>query len=99
MSGKRIIFALLILFLYIGAAAILVFLSYRLSPPTNPDQYKEFGVRAGIALTAVSAFFATIISLFSLNTQIMAAQDLEEKKREILIAVETRKAELQEKLE
>jgi hypothetical protein len=98
-SRKRIIIALLILLLYLCAVVALVVISYRLSPPTNTDQYKEFGVRAGIALTATSAFFATVIALFSLSTQIKAAHDLEEKKKEIVLAVETHKNELQGKLE
>jgi len=85
--------------LYLGSSGVLVVASYKMSPPTTFDQYKEFGVRAGIALTAVGAFFGLILGLLNMDAQIRAAEKLEVKKGEILTGVEERKSELQRQLE
>jgi hypothetical protein len=90
-SPQRFWAGLGIVILYLGLASVLLWLSYYLSPPTNPDQWKEFGVRAGIALTAVGAFVGIIVALFTLNAQINATSALENKKGEILKAVEDHK--------
>jgi hypothetical protein len=76
MGWKRLILGLILLLLYLATAGLLVYLSYSLFPPTNADQYKEFGVRAGVALSAVGAFFGFAVSFFTLSTQIKAAQNL-----------------------
>jgi hypothetical protein len=98
-SLGRFFVGLLILLLYLASAGTLVYFSYKLSPPTTPDQWKEFGVRAGIALTAVATFVGMIVTLFTLATQINAAKALEIQKGQILEGVEGKKNELQRKLE
>jgi hypothetical protein len=99
MTRSRIVGAALLIALYLAVASVAVYVSYQVSPPTTADQFKEFGVRAGIALSAIGAFFGAVFSVFTLAAQVQAARDLEEKKREIIVTVEERKAELQEKLE
>jgi hypothetical protein len=84
MRGKRLLIGLLLLFLYFATVSILVYLSYRAFPaPTTADEYKEFGVRAGLALSAVGAFFGFAVSFFTLSTQLDAAKDLERLKGDI----------------
>jgi len=82
MDWLRVILAICILALYLGAAILVVAVAYFLFPPTTSDQYKEFGVRAGIALTVVSAFFGSVLAVFSLSTQIKSARDLEKQKEQ-----------------
>lgn len=103
-SVGRFFAGLGIVLLYLALASALVFISYGVAPPAGvnqftPDWWKDFGVRAGIALTAVGAVVGIIVTLYSLSTQIKAAQTLEVKKGEILKGVEDRKKELQQTLE
>jgi hypothetical protein len=83
MGRKRGLLASLAILLYLATVAGLVYLSYRVSPPVNADQWKEFGVRTGIALTACGAFYGFILSLITLGAQTKAAQELEKLKGRI----------------
>lgn len=98
MAWKRVILGLILLLLYLAAASGLIYLSYAIVPPTNTDQYKEFGVRAGIALAAVGAFFGFAVSFFTLSTQIKAAKDLEDYKKEIVVKIEKLKGEITQRI-
>jgi hypothetical protein len=98
MGWKRVILGLILLLFYLGAASAFVYLSYALFPPTNTDQYKEFGVRAGIALAAVGAFFGFAVSFFTLSTQIKAAKDLANHQSVIVEKIEKLKGEITKRI-
>lgn len=99
MHWNQRIFALVIVLLYLVLAGGLVYLIYQMDPPANSDQWKEFTVRAGIALTIVGVFVSTIVSFFTLNAQIRATKDLEARKGDILLSIEDRKKEILKEIE
>ena len=80
--------------LYLVLAAMLLYLALSLAPWTPQDGYKNFSVLAGAFLAAESAFIGLIVSLFAMNTQIQAARQLENQKKEILKEVETLKGQI-----
>lgn len=64
----------------------------------TPDQYKDFGILAGIVLTADAALVGLISSFFTLGVQIRAAKDLAATNGKILKSVEDHKKELSEEI-
>lgn len=100
MNWHQRTFAVVAVLLYVGVAAMLLYFAYEIFPSAaNTDQYKEFGVRAGLALTGAAGVIAPIISFFTLNAQIRAARDLEDKKGEIVVSLEQRKEEIIKRVE
>lgn len=93
------IFAVIVIILYLVVAGGLVSLIYQMDPPTTNDQWKDFAVRAGLALTIVGTFVSIIVSLFTLNAQIRAAKELEARKGDILLGIENRKKEILKEIE
>ena len=77
MSGNQRNYAAFIVLLYIVLAAAFVVCIYTMSLPHSPDEWKDFGIRIGVALTSVGTLTTTIVSLFTLNAQVKATADLE----------------------
>jgi hypothetical protein len=90
--GQRA-FGLVVVVLYLVVAAALIYFACSVAW-TPEEKYKNVWVLAGVLLTAESAFVGIIVSMFTLNTQIHAARQLERQKEEILERVEQLKGQI-----
>jgi peptidoglycan hydrolase CwlO-like protein len=94
MTWTQRTFAVMLGALYVVLAVSVVGAAFIWLQPKSADQYKDFGVIAGIALTADAALVGLIGSFFTLGVQIQAAKDSAANNEKILKRVEDHKKEL-----
>ncbi len=99
MTALQKTFATFIFLTYIGLTVVLVGFAFLWVNPKTEDDYKTFGVLAGLALTADAAITGILGSFLTLSAQSKAAEKLAEKNEAILKRVEDHKKEILEGLE
>jgi hypothetical protein len=92
-------FALTIFLIYLVLSVFLLGFAYWWISPQNDEQYKNFGVMAGIALTFDAALTGILGSFLTLSAQSRAAKDLADKNEGILKRVEDHKKDILESIE
>jgi hypothetical protein len=97
--------AFIIAAIYVVAAVVLVGFAYWWFNPSTEEQYKNFGVFAGMILAADAALCGMLSSFLSLNAQARSARDLanqnaktqkdlEDYKKDIVGSIETLKGQI-----
>jgi len=87
-------FALLILGIYVGVAVVFVGFSFFWINPQTDEQYKTFGVYAGLILTADAALCGILGSFLTLSAQARSAKELADKNGEIQKGLEDYKKDI-----
>jgi hypothetical protein len=93
------ILAFVIAAVYIVTAVVFVGLAYWWFNPSSEEQYKNFGVFAGMILATDAAFCGLLSSFLSLNAQARSAKDLAKQNAKTQKDLEDYKGEIQKGLE
>ena len=99
MTALQKTFAFTIFLIYTGVAIVFVGFTYWWMSPQTDDQYKNFGVFAGLILTADAALCGILGSFLTLSAQARSAKDLAEQNGKIQKGLEDYKKDIVEKIE